>query len=508
MAVVLACDLGSTSLRAALIDERGGVVGEARRPGPLVTGLAGAAEVDPDAWWEAFTQVCGSLASDNPHAYASIQGIAICGVTRTQVFVGVDGVPLRPAITWRDVRSEELASRLRQRQADRHPEAANINAFHPLARLSWLKEAEPVAAASLACLLDPKDYINARLTGVRASDPVSMARLLAAAEPGRDASGAPTADLLSVAGFPRSVVPALREPWEVVGPIRLDIRAPFDGLPGIPVFCGSNDTWAAVLGLGAMRDGIAYNISGTTEVLGIVARKPLQGEGLLSVDWRGLHQLGGPSQNGADTVAWFMSILGEVSRAGEGASPLGEGLDILLSGPRQLERVLFLPYLQGERVPYWDPSLRGAFVGLGRRHTATDLAWAVLEGIAFQNRVVLERAEEAVGIPVSEIRFGGGAAANARWRQIKADVCGRTVLVGEAAEPGLLGAAALAWTGLGRFSSLAAAQEALVQVAAIHRPDPARSKIYDAQYSLFRRTETALAPISRDMVALAQRLPA
>jgi xylulokinase len=159
-------------------------------------------------------------------------------------------------------------------------------------------------------------------------------------------------------------------------------------------------------------------------------------------------------------------------------------------------------------VPYWDPTLRGAFVGLGRDHSATDLAWAVLEGIAFQNRVVLERAEEAVGNKVSEIRFGGGAAANARWRQIKADVCGRAVAVGKAAEPGLLGAATLAWTGLGRFPSLAAAQEALVQIAAIHTPDPAQSKLYDAQYALFRRAETALAPISRDIVALAHLVPA
>eukprot|EP01042_Synura_sphagnicola_P024466 gene24466-31309_t len=158
-----------------------------------------------------------------------------------------------------------------------------------------------------------------------------------------------------------------------------------------------------------MRDGFAYNISGTTEVLGVVGREPARAEGLLTVDWRGLFQLGGPSQTGADTVSWLLALLGR-----DGAA-VGQEIDALLSGPRQPQPLLFLPYLQGERVPYWDPSLRGALVGLNRRHGPTDLAFAVLEGVACLNRIVLERAEAALGSAAAEIRFGGGAAANPVW---------------------------------------------------------------------------------------------
>ncbi len=278
-----------------------------------------------------------------------------------------------------------------------------------------------------------------------------MARLLAS----REAVGG--VDPFGAIGLSAGILPPMLEPCDPVGPVQPGLPAPLDRLAGVPVFCSSSDTWVAVAGLGALRPGYAYNISGTTEVLGAVGLEPVEAEGLLTVDWRGLWQIGGPSQNGADTVSWLLSLL-----ARESAEPgsTGQRIDALLAGRRHPQPLIFLPYLQGERVPYWNPALRGAILGLGRQHGATDLAFAVLEGVAFLNRIVLERAEAALGAPVGEIRFGGGAAANPVWSQIKADICGRPVVVGASGEPGLLGAAIVAWTGLGRFASLAQAQEA------------------------------------------------
>jgi xylulokinase len=289
------------------------------------------------------------------------------------------------------------------------------------------------------------------------------------------------------------------EAQQRVGCVLPGLPAPLDRLAGVPVFCCSNDTWAAVLGLGALGDGRAYNISGTTEVLGMVSDSFAEAEGLLTVDWRGFWQLGGPSQNGADTVAWLLSLTGGTDEPGA----IGEAMATLLAGHRDPQPLLFLPYLQGERVPYWNPALRGAFVGLNRRHGATDLAYAVLEGVAFLNRIVLERAEAALGRPAQEIRFGGGAATNPVWCQIKADVCGTPVVVGAAREPGLLGAAIVAWTGLGRFASLTDAQASLVSIARRFEPDPTRHATYDALYALYRRTEAALSPVSAELARLA-----
>lgn len=490
ISVVLACDLGGSSFRAALIDPNGAVLAESAAAGPALDDRLGHSQVAAEGWWTLLLETAGDLAQQEPDLFARIEAIAICGVTRTQIFLGHDGNELRPALTWKDARSDAVATKLREALGS-HSEAGRINAFHPLARLAWLAEAEPENFRALARVLEPKDYLNYRLTSRQASDPVSMARLITCAETPDEASA------LDAIGLSPAVIPAILEPCDAVDPVRAGLPAPFDRLAGIPVFCGCNDTWAAVAGLGALRTGYAYNISGTTEVLGVLGPKQAEAEGLITVDWRGLWHLGGPSQNGADTAAWLVDLLG-------GSDSVGGSIDRLLAGERHPQPVIFLPYLQGERVPYWNPNLRGAFIGLGRRHGPTDLAYAVLEGVACQNRLVLERAEAALGSRVGEIRFGGGAAANPVWAQIKADLCDRPIVVGRAGEPGLLGAAIIAWTGLGRFASLEAAQDALVEVSSRYEPDPARRAAYDALYRLYRRSEEALAAISADLTALAQ----
>ena len=159
----------------------------------------------------------------------------------------------------------------------------------------------------------------------------------------------------------------------------------------------------------------------------------------------------------------------------------------------QTGQLVGLAFAQGARLPGF---AEGAFVGLHSQHGATDLAYAVLEGVACATRDVLGRAEKLSEVPVREVRFGGGGAANRRWCQIKADVCNRPFVVGAAPEPGLLGAAITAWTGLGRFADLAAAQDALVQVAARHAPDPAEALRYDRVFALFQQARDALAPVS------------
>lgn len=490
MSVVLACDLGGTSFRAALIDADGAIRAESVAPGPAGREEGGAAEIDANRWWLRLVECTKELAEAEPALFAGARAVAICGVTRTQILLGRDDALLRPALTWKDTRSEAAAATLRAELEGRHSEAGNLNAFHPVARLAWLKRTEPDVFDQIDCVLEPKDYLNLRLTGQRCSDAVSLARLLASSVLQND-----VAPLASI-GLSTAILPPIREPWDSVGTVQAGLPAPLDRLVDRPVFCCSNDTWAAVTGLGAMRTGHAYNISGTTEVLGVVGEREVSAEGLLTVDWRGLTQLGGPSQNGADTVSWLLDMVGR--RGG----PVISEIQALLAEPRQPQPLLFLPYLQGERVPYWNPSLRGAFIGLNRRHGATDLAWAVLEGVAFLNRIVLERAEAALGEAVGDIRFGGGGAANPVWCQIKADICGRPVVVGRAKEPGLLGAAIVAWTGLGHFASLSLAQDALVETAARFEPDAARTAFYDSLFDLYRRSETALAPISTALAGL------
>lgn len=492
MPLVLACDIGGSHFRLALVDEAGAIRQDVTLASPGEHEDGGG--IAPEAWWDLFAAAAEQLARKAPEAFAGAAAVAVCGITRTQVFLDAAGAPVHAAITWRDARAAELAEELRARLDASHPETTHVNAFHPLARLAWLQRYAPSAYGRLAHVVDPKDFINARLTGIVASDAISAARLTACA------ANAGTASLFAGAGISDAVLPPLVPPGATVGTIREDASGALARLAGRPVVCGSHDTWAAVVGLGAMRPGFAYNISGTTEVLGLMSPADRTAEGLLTIDWGdGLNQIGGPGQNGADTARWLAELL---------AGWRGEDADVpavfetLLARPRDRAPVLFLPFLQGERTPYWNPAMRGAFLGLNRRHGAGDLAWALIEGIALLNREVLARAEAAAGITCSEIRFGGGAAANRLWAQVKADVCDRPVVVGAAGEPGLVGAAALAQVAAGTYPDLAAAQAGMARPARRHVPRGDRRPFYDALHAQFRRAVPMLAPLTADLAHL------
>jgi len=478
---VLVCDLGGTSLRVALIDAAGEMVAAWRAP--LASGL----EADPEDWFTLFASGVEAVAAARPATFARCRAVAIAAFTRSQVFLDSEGRSLRPAILWADARAEDVLDDLQARCPIDHPELAALNPYHPLARLWWLKRAEPARAAALSSVLEPKDYLNFRLTGAQRRDSVSSARLEAAAARGPDGRS-----LFDAAGFPSSLLAPSVPPTAVMGTVRTGLPGALGRIAGAPVMAMANDTWAGVVGLGALRVGFGYNISGTTEVFGLISDQPRSAEGLLTVPWgEALVQIGGPSQTGADALLWLHGLIETPGEAQEAA------LARLLAEPRHPDPLLFLPYLQGERVPYWDSSLRGAFLGLGRRHQPVDLAWAVMEGVAFLNRIVLERAEAAAGGPVQEIRIGGGGGALSVWRQIKADVLNRPIVALVEAQQGLLGAAIVAWAGNGRFATLSAAQESLARPGARHEPDAQAVARYNQLFRVFRDAEAAVAPISR-----------
>jgi xylulokinase len=480
---VLTVDVGGTNLRAGLLDRSGHTLAVHAVASPRPTGSAGAAELDPESWWHGFLSCAEHLAAAAPSVFEAVQAVAITGMTRTQVFLGPDGNVVRPAMTWADTRAADLVPELLGAVPTDHPERGQINAYHPLARLAWLHRHEPEMAKSLAAVVEPKDFLALCLSGEAATDSISAARLVASA------AAASGGSLIERAGL-TVALPRLLEPLAIVGAVRAGLPGALASLARRPVTMLANDTWCAVLGLGALREGLAYTISGTTEVLGLLSARAAVADGLVSVAWGSLHHLGGPSQNGADAVAWALGLLGR-----EGATP-----DALLEHRGDPQPLLFLPYLNGERVPYWDPALRGALVGLNRRHGPGDIVRAVLEGVAFQNRLVLERAEIAVDAQAREIRFGGGGAASRAWAQIKADVTNRPVVTTQFPEPGLAGAALAAWTALGAYPDLEAAQDTSVPNERFE-PDPARTRHYDALYRLFRQAEEAVRPIT---AALAQ----
>lgn len=475
---VLAADLGASSLKMAMINENGVIIGQARRALATSSPAPGHREQDAGLWWRSYLELAGELTSASERAPDTV----VCtGGTRTEVLVGEDNAALRPAIMWDDSRAVVSARRL----AREHDVPGNpVTAYHPAARLAWLAEHEAELVAGARAVLQPKDYLVARLTGATLTDAISAWMLL-------DEHGHVRENLVAASGFPRELLPRAASPETVVGEVRAGEGVPA-ALVGAPVVCASMDTWCAALALGAWRAGAAYDLSGTSEVVGVIHATRSFREGLLTVPWgRGLWHLGGPSLCGGGTVEWARTVLG-----------LGAGeLDELLAETTISARSpLFIPYLDGERTPLWNAALTGSWQALRTTHGPADLLGAVVEGIAFHARTILERAaaESAPALPVA---VGGGLARSRRWCAIRADVFARPVARITAAEPGLTGAAMLAATALGWHEDLDTAAARMAAPADVFEPDNARAALIESRYTRFTQCVQTLQSAPADPTA-------
>lgn len=477
MAQVLAIDLGGSGMKLGLFADSGAVLAQARVSLAFDEGFAGHSEADPESWSQALLQGVTQMGV----SLGNVGMVAICGFTRTQVFLDAENKVLRPAFGFRDTRAMLEASALQQHLG----EDAGLNGFHPLARLAWLKKHEPDHWAQLAYVIEPKDYLILRLTGRVASDAISL-KLLKESYAGAGRS------LAARVGLDKDLLPPIGAPLDSVAQVQSGLPAPLADLRGADVMLGTNDTWMAVAGMGAMAAGRAYCVSGSSEVLGLLSEAPASAKGLVQVQWGDrLWHLGGPGQNGSNVQDWAEAAFATTTADDQNtARDLRKGL-------------LFLPFLQGERVPYWDGDLRGAMLGLDDKATPADLRIAALAGVAHMNRLVLERAEAGALIRADALRIGGGGSRNRLWNQIRADVTGRDILVSPAQEMGLAGLHAAARVALGEARDLSQAATQTLPPFDIYHPDPAMRDYHDQMHAIFSQAHEALAPISHLLVKAA-----
>ncbi len=459
METVLAIDLGGSSLRAALVGRDGQIVASAQREHHV------GEEADAAAWWNMLVQAVAELPT------AEVRAIIATGFTRSQVLVDETGQPVRPAQCFPDTRATAEAAGLAGIARGTWVE---MNAFHPAARLRWAEAHDLAAFARARTVLQPKDYLVLRLTGRRATDRISNAWALERRGNVRSLA------LFRRARLDAALLPELFDPWDVIGPC-----TGLAGYAGVPVMCGAMDAWCASLGAGAARPGDAYLIAGTTDAGGVLADMPTEAEGLVTLPWGiGLYHTGGPSGAGGDCLKWLAEVVGQPDVASVVA--LAE------QAPVTMAPLLFLPALSGERAPSWAATTRGGFVGLDRGHGTPELARAVMEGVAFADRDLLG------GLPFDRLFLGGGGARSDLWCQIRADVLGCLVLRGSP-QPGLVGAAMVAWSGLGAYPSLPAAQEALAERNDAFRPDRSVISRYQRLFEAFKQFQSVAATLAQGL---------
>ncbi|MBV9811371.1 MAG: xylulokinase [Acetobacteraceae bacterium] len=435
----LGLDLGTSSVKALLIDREGALLGEGSaplavsRPHPLWS------EQDPAGWWTATLAAVDGVRQAAPDAWHALRGVGLSGQMHGATLLDGAGRVLRPAILWNDGRSFAECAELERRVPDLRVRAGNIAMPGFTApKLLWVARHEPELFAATRTVLLPKDYLRLRLSGARVADMSDAAGTLwldVAARAWDDT-------LLAATGLTLGHMPTLVEGSAPSAVLSSDLASSW-GVAPVPIAGGGGDNAASAVGIGAVRPGDAFLSLGTSGVLfAVTDRYVTLPERTLHAfchalpgRWHGMSVI----LSAAASLAWVADLLGRsipdllASTAAWRAQP-----GVVDSAP------VFLPYLSGERTPHNDPAASGAFAGLRAEHGPAALTYAVLEGVCFAMADGLDVLADAGAAPRTCLLVGGGAR-SALWGQMLADTLGLDLLVPEGAEIGAaLGAARLA----------------------------------------------------------------
>jgi xylulokinase len=452
MRAVVGLDLGTSGLKAVVLNEEGQKLAEARASYPLLTPRPGWTEQRPEDWEEALRRVF--LALRPKIEGLEVVGVGLSGQMHGAVFLDRWGRPLLPAPLWNDQRTEAEARLLEDAiprlELIRRTGNPAVTGFQ-LPKVLWLKRHHPSLFARVHKVLLPKDYLGFLLTGAYASE-------------FSDASGTGAMDiarktwdeeLLKAVGLSSNLFPELGPSHRVVGGLRPEWAEALGVKAGTPVVAGAGDNAAAAVGLGVSRyrKGLGSVSLGTSGVIFLPVETPTpdpQGRVHLFCHADGAYHLLGVTLSAAGSLEWLRRLFPEVDletllREGEGV-PLGSlGL-------------YFLPFLSGERSPYLEPRLRGAFLGLSLAHGRGHLVRAVLEGVALSLGVV-HRVMRPLAEAKAYLATGGGTNSDL-WLGLLGGALGTPVsrVVGD--EGAARGAGVLALVGSGVYKTMAEALEA------------------------------------------------
>jgi xylulokinase len=498
--LILSHDIGTTGDKAALFREDGTLLASAFAPYPVAYPRPGWAEQDALDYWGAFCRSTRELLESSACRPGDIAVVSYSCQMMAGLAVDREGAPLRPSIIWADQRSTTEVAELGRRVAPDRVYALTGHRLSPsysATKIMWIRNNEPGVWARTAKFIHAKDFLVLRLTGRMCTD-IS------------DASGMNLLDIRSVewsremleaARIPVGLLPELFQSTEIVGAVSTEAAAASGLAQGTPVCIGAGDGACATAGAGVVSERDAYICLGTSAWMATASNRPIFDPAQRTLTYchfrRGLYFPCGSMQAAGGSLKWFTDTLvtaGERGAAGDSADPyelLAAGAGDVAAGS---DGLLFLPYLIGERSPWWDPLARACFVGLTMAHDRRHMVRAVMEGVAFNLRLIADVFAEQ-GIRWDSYRVLGGAARGALWRQIIAEVLGKPVTaMAYLEEATSIGAAIAGGVGVGIFPSI---EEAARIVRLGERTDPvaANTETYKALLPAFRQTYQALAPV-------------
>ena len=487
---LLGIDLGTSSVKVVALDLDGRLLATTSAAYPVENRRPGWAETDPAQWWRAVADaVREAMAAVTP---AMPVAVGLSGQMHGLVATGADGHPLRPAMLWSDSRAVDQVATYRSLPAPLRGRLGNpLSPGMAGPMLAWLAQREPETYAATRWALQPKDWLRARLTGRFAAEPSDASATLL-----YDVLGDSwDLEVVGALGLDAHLLaPLLRSAGSPAGELQRGPAAELGLRTGLPVAAGAADTAAAALGSGLVEvDNAQLTIGTGLQVVTPTTRPtPESLESLAPVThlYRSATDTGwyamAAALNGGLVLDWVRRLLG-ASWA---------DLYAAASQPPSSDDPLFLPHLNGERTPYLDPGMRGAWLRLSPRHDRERLLRAALEGVAFAIRDAMAPLRRP-GRPLDDLRLAGGGTTNAGWRQLLADVLGcRLRLVDVSAASGR-GAALLA----ARAAGLLDGPAVLRRIPPVAEPTvfPRADEVdrYDDRYAMFRSSVDALRPDRR-----------
>jgi len=488
----LGLDVGTSGVKAILVSPTGVVEAATTAPLSLDTPRPGWAEQNPEEWWAAS---CAAIRGVLTQRSADVAAVGISGQMHSSVFLDRGGAVIRPALLWCDGRTtaecreivERAGGEARLREWVCNPALEGFT----LPKVLWLRNHEPGAFARLATVLLAKDYVRLRLTGAVATEPSDASGTLMFDPAGVRWSRA----MMDAVGLPLSLLPEVGGSSDVLGRVT-EQAASLTGLAqGTPVVGGGADNACGAAGVGAITPGEAVSSWGTSGTVLAPTAEPRVDPGLRAHTFchvaPGVWYVMGVVLSAGGAFAWYRDQLArELADTDQRDARLVEEAAHV---PPGAEGVTFLPYLQGERTPHRDASLRAAFVGLSLAHSRAHMTRAVLEGVCFALRDSVAILEE-LGLAPSYLLLTGGGAKSAFIRRLQADIFGLPVTTVNREEGPAYGAALLAAVGVGAFPDLQAAVQCTLERAPLMDANPTAHRDYQRIYERFRGCHAAAVP--------------
>lgn len=500
-------DIGTSGTKTVLFDTEGYTIASKTVEYPLYQPHNGWAEQDPEDWWQATVEGLKSVIAQSGIEVASIKGIGLSGQMHGLVMLDEKGEVLRRSIIWCDQRTakecEEITEKVgaeRLIEITANPALTGFTA----SKILWVRNNEPQIYKQCRHILLPKDYIRYKLTGEFATEVSDASGMQLLDVPNRCWSD----EVLEKLEIDKALLGKVYESPEVTGYITEEAAVLTHLVQGILVVGGAGDNAAAAVGTGVVVDGSAFTTIGTS---GVVYAHSSQ----ITIDAKGrahtfccavpgAWHVMGVTQGAGLSLKWFrdnfcMDMMETAKVMDVDTYELVN--KAVQNVPIGANKLVYLPYLMGERTPHLDADCRGVFFGLSAKHTRVDMLRSVMEGVTYSLRDCLGVLQE-MNVQIDQMMACGGGGKSPIWRQMLADNYKCSVTTLEANEGPALGVAILAGVGAGVFESVEEGCKKLIKINNTQESNIENAKVYDGYYKLYTELYPALKDSYKTLTSL------